>query len=456
MRWTQPLPLFLLPLLLLPAEAISQSPCQEPGCTVIVGSVEALRDAIGTAPAGAVVRVLPGEYLVQRTIDIARDDLTIEGSGPGDTIFRLMDGANEPVFVLGEPVPFQPGVTRRNLTLRRLRVDGNRDRQTGELSDTPGREFLRNNCVTVRQADNVLLEDLLLERCASGGMIAEQRCRFLTLRHVESRDHAFDGVAWDGVVTDSVIENSVLHSNLFAGLSFDIGPADNLIRNVQIVDNGRVGIFLRDSDRNQFVDLTLLGNGEHGVFISDGDDPTADAVSNLFRGGRWAYNRGFGIVQDGERSRGNRVEDLVLQCNRDGPLRDKPSARLETSGLTQTGCSCQPDADTLCLTRGRFEVETRWRDFFGETGKAQAVDVGRDDSGLFWFFDERNLELLVKVLDGCALPPSRFWVFFAATTHVEYTVTVTDTVERQSRAYTNPLGRLAQATADTNAFATCP
>lgn len=447
--------LFLCFALLLTTPVQAQPSCVPGDCTVTVGSVAALRQAITETPAGGVIQILPGTYTIHESIELARDDLTLVGLQP-TPVFRLADGANEPVFVLGEPTPFAPSITRRNLVLRNLHVDGNRHRQTSELSDTPGRDFLRNNCVTVRQADNVLLENLLLERCASGGMIAEQTCRFLTLRHVESRDHAFDGVAWDGVITNSVIEDSVLHANLFAGISFDIGPADNHVRRVLVVGNGRVGIFLRDSDRNRFSDLSILGNGEHGVFMSDGDTATADAVGNVFEGGRIGYNNGFGIVQDGQRSTGNQARDLVLQCNRDGGTKDVPAAPLQSSGLSFVDCPCNPTPLHLCLTPERFEVLVRWRDFFGNSGDGHAVDIDRQDSGLFWFFNAQNLELLVKVLDACTLSPPRFWTFTAATTNVEYALVVTDTEERRSRAYVNRLGSLARAIADTDAFATCP
>ena len=63
--------------------------------------------------------------------------------------------------------------------------------------------------------------------------------------------------------------------------------------------------------------------------------------------------------------------------------------------------------------------------------------------------------MLIKVLDGCAIN-GRYWVFFAATTDVELTVTVTDTQENQTRVYTNPLNQAADAITDTGAFATCP
>ena len=54
----------------------------------------------------------------------------------------------------------------------------------------------------------------------------------------------------------------------------------------------------------------------------------------------------------------------------------------------------------------------------------------------------------------CLLPV--FWVFAAATTNVEYTITVTDTQEQQVKTYFNPLGTPAQPIQDTAAFATCP
>jgi hypothetical protein len=60
------------------------------------------------------------------------------------------------------------------------------------------------------------------------------------------------------------------------------------------------------------------------------------------------------------------------------------------------------------------------------------------------------------VLDACKHPSERFWVFSAATTNVEYTITVTDTDAQQVNTYVNPLGLSAPAVTDTAAFATCP
>ena len=72
-----------------------------------------------------------------------------------------------------------------------------------------------------------------------------------------------------------------------------------------------------------------------------------------------------------------------------------------------------------------------------------------------WFFDPSNWELLVKVLDGCALNGHR-WVLFAGTTNVGYSVRVTDSQAGRFREYENPLGQAAPALTDVEAFETCP
>ena len=63
--------------------------------------------------------------------------------------------------------------------------------------------------------------------------------------------------------------------------------------------------------------------------------------------------------------------------------------------------------------------------------------------------------MLVKVLNACGLN-QHYWVFSAATTNVEYTLTVTDTQTGDKKTYFNPLGTAAPAVTDTSAFATCP
>jgi len=119
------------------------------------------------------------------------------------------------------------------------------------------------------------------------------------------------------------------------------------------------------------------------------------------------------------------------------------------------GSGCVAGDSRLCLGGGRFAVEVRWQDFTGTVG--QGIDVGflSPDSGMFYFFNPANWEMLVKVIDGCSLN-GRVWVFAAATTDVGYTLTVTDTVTGGKKNYVNPLGNAAPAITDTQAFAACP
>jgi plastocyanin len=117
--------------------------------------------------------------------------------------------------------------------------------------------------------------------------------------------------------------------------------------------------------------------------------------------------------------------------------------------------TCTPDATTLCLNNGRFQVQVQWVDYFGNTGFGQVVPNFSADSGLFWFFSANNWELMVKVLNGCPVN-QHYWVFGAAATSVQYTITVSDTQTGQIKQYFNPLNTQAAALTDTSAFATCP
>ncbi len=115
--------------------------------------------------------------------------------------------------------------------------------------------------------------------------------------------------------------------------------------------------------------------------------------------------------------------------------------------------TCQPTASSLCLNAGRYRAEVAWRTA-DAAGVGRPVAIASGDSGLFWFFGPGNIELLLKVLDGCAAN-GHVWVFASATTDVEFTLTVTDTVSKAVRVYRNALGHPATPVTDTAAFATC-
>ncbi|MEM1180675.1 MAG: hypothetical protein AAGM22_20175 [Acidobacteriota bacterium] len=114
--------------------------------------------------------------------------------------------------------------------------------------------------------------------------------------------------------------------------------------------------------------------------------------------------------------------------------------------------NCPRDPQTLCLQNGRFQLRVEWRDFDGNEGRGMTVLDRSDTAGQFWFFDEDNRELLVKVIDGCG-ENGHFWVFLAGTTNVEHEFTVTDLATGAEKAYAGALGQPVPTRLDTVAFA---
>ncbi len=132
---------------------------------------------------------------------------------------------------------------------------------------------------------------------------------------------------------------------------------------------------------------------------------------------------------------------------------EEPTDKVPNAGYLASGQSVPP-AETVYLRNDRFTVEIDTRDFVGVERPARLVTQSTD-SAVLYFFDPDNWEVLIKVLDACDFN-NRYWVFFAATTNVELTVTVTDTEADVVKQYTNELGHPADAITDTEAFATCP
>ncbi|HEV3455384.1 MAG TPA: PKD domain-containing protein [Thermoanaerobaculia bacterium] len=114
-----------------------------------------------------------------------------------------------------------------------------------------------------------------------------------------------------------------------------------------------------------------------------------------------------------------------------------------------------PSADpSLSLEAGRFVVNATWTTAQGQTGSGTGVPL-TTDTGYFWFFNSNNVEMVIKVLNACALN-SKFWVFAGGLTNVKVDITVTDTKNGTIKRYNNPQGVQFQPIQDTAAFATCP
>jgi Concanavalin A-like lectin/glucanases superfamily len=109
-----------------------------------------------------------------------------------------------------------------------------------------------------------------------------------------------------------------------------------------------------------------------------------------------------------------------------------------------------PGPGDLCLVPA-FLITVSWRTGDGATGTGTVVPVASTGSGIFWFFGLENWELMVKVLNACALNQS-IWVFSAATTNVFYRLQVVDVRSGVTKVYFNYPGPPAPAVTDTVAF----
>ena len=124
------------------------------------------------------------------------------------------------------------------------------------------------------------------------------------------------------------------------------------------------------------------------------------------------------------------------------------AARPDGAGITCTTTEAQ-----LCVVGGRFKITVAFTDSKGG-GIGRVAEMRSEGSGLFWFYDPLNWEMLIKVLDGCSFN-QHFWVLVAASTDVAYTATVTDLQTGEIKTYGNQLGTAAPAVVDLDAFPTC-
>jgi len=105
------------------------------------------------------------------------------------------------------------------------------------------------------------------------------------------------------------------------------------------------------------------------------------------------------------------------------------------------GFTVRPRATQLDLVSERFQVTVAGQ----QSGASPAAVSLSDGGGYFSFFDPTNVELTVKLIDGRPVN-GQWWVFIASMTNTAFTVTVTDTLNKDclrtancpTRTYTNP------------------
>jgi hypothetical protein len=113
-----------------------------------------------------------------------------------------------------------------------------------------------------------------------------------------------------------------------------------------------------------------------------------------------------------------------------------------------------PDEREICL-HNKFKLAIDNISGGAPGDLATPVRTGSTDTGLFWFYNDRNWEVMVKVLRGCPFN-GHWWVFAGALTNQRYTIKVFDTSTGQAKTYPNAFDVRAAAVADTSAFPCAP
>lgn len=101
--------------------------------------------------------------------------------------------------------------------------------------------------------------------------------------------------------------------------------------------------------------------------------------------------------------------------------------------------SCVEDATTMCLTGGRYQIRSHWRNQYAggavsTLSKAKLTDV----TGAFWIANASTYEYLIRF--NTATDNGRIWVAIPTFTDVEFFIDVTDTRTGQSYEYHSPAG----------------
>jgi hypothetical protein len=295
----------------------------------VAAGEEGIQAALAALPEnGGVITLGAGTFTVTKPIVIDRDGVELRGQGP-DTLLLLAPRANCPVIVIGR-LGTPPDRIVRRIVVKNLAIDGNRTQQDFECYGGPCDEqnltALRNNGITIRGAEDIVVEDVITRRARSGGVVLEKHCRRVRISRLEAYENEFDGVA-AYETEDSEFILLKLHHNRSAGFSFDWRFNRNRVTDTVATANGSQGIFMRDSIGNIFERLIITGNGEQGIFMAE---------TRTLPGTACRYNRFRSLVITGNKTQGIRINDASCNPNtlEDSLVQDN---RLEDLSLADFG-----------------------------------------------------------------------------------------------------------------------
>ena len=111
--------------------------------------------------------------------------------------------------------------------------------------------------------------------------------------------------------------------------------------------------------------------------------------------------------------------------------------------------SLEQDPTTHPILNERFQIEGQWQSQTGQ-GAIQGIALTRYSTA-FSFFSPSNIELVIKVLDGCA-NNGHHWIFMAGLTDVKFDLWVKDMKTGKRWQIANPQGQPFGPVRDLTAF----
>ncbi len=163
---------------------------------------------------------------------------------------------------------------------------------------------------------------------------------------------------------------------------------------------------------------------------------------------------------------GQAVQSTTIGVETAGSLDAAATPAVNAGGADVTGeglpateyAECEPSAPQITFGHGYTVSMCFEYDRDGELVQADALDfgLGSRQSGLLYFFDRDNAEVLIKVLDACAVNGHR-WVFVAPVTTLAFNLRVEETATGKSWTHRNPRGGgTATTKSDVTAFPCAP
>lgn len=191
-----------------------------------------------------------------------------------------------------------------------------------------------------------------------------------------------------------------------------------------------------------FIDtVSILGNARARVWGGSagigylGTDPLFDSAGNLIFSGRHVANGGgfYRPSVDGA----ERITFLPSVLGAFGP---SEFWAFDSSPVAEAR-GCIPSETSGCLQGRRFRLAATFdATVFGGGAGAAIPSLESDQSLKFSFFDRKNLELFVKVIDGCAYN-GFFWVFASGLTNAGVSLRITDLITSEVYGYDSPAGQ---------------